>query len=145
MGAAKLPEKIIERLEEGLQAIIDDRNCHPTIERMKAIPVERKKRQTISDNTRIGPKLSRARKSRLEVAKRLAAPSQIKATKLRIQKLECKIAKDDSSADENRTELERLRAQLKMLEAVPKNQLTTSQKQRRKARKRSRTKQKKLK
>jgi len=41
MGAGKLPEQIVQRAEEGLRALEDDRRPDPDIERLRAQPVKR--------------------------------------------------------------------------------------------------------
>jgi hypothetical protein len=112
VGAGKLPEQIVQRIEEGLRAIEEDRQRDPVMDRVMAQPIKRTVKP--EEKNRRTPRLAEAQKSRLTVAKRLIIESRLRDIRDRITALRsCTATTRPKTIDEQIATLRRQARQLR--------------------------------
>lgn len=116
MGAARFPEQIVQRREEGLRAIEADRRIDPEIEKLRAKPVERKVKP--EENNRRRELSAAARMSARTFARRLAIERQLKAVRHKIDTLRSSDPATRTTAINNEIGLLRLQAR-RLREMLP--------------------------
>lgn len=85
MGAAKFPEQIAERTEDGLRDMAADQKVDPVIEKLRAQPIDRK--ITPEENNRRRTLSPGALKGRQTIARRLFLMEQLRIIQRKIDGL----------------------------------------------------------